>query len=110
MAERSEERFWCAELHRLRGAFLAAMGADETQIEASFCEAIIIAKKQKSILLVTRAKASYAEYWCHRPAIMPTTTSPLTPTTHGLRVAASFNPHFDRLLRTSFLHELLYGS
>jgi predicted ATPase len=62
MAERSEEPFWCAELHRLRGVFLAAMGADETQIEASFCEAIIIAKEQKSILLVTRAEASYAEY------------------------------------------------
>jgi len=29
---------------------------------------------------------------------MPTTTSPLTPTTHGLRVAASFNPRFERLL------------
>jgi hypothetical protein len=27
----------------------------------------------------------------HRSAIMPTTTSPLTPATHGLRVAASFN-------------------
>jgi tetratricopeptide (TPR) repeat protein len=62
MAERSEERFWCAELHRLRGVFLAAMGADEIQIEASFCEAIRIAKKQKSISLATRAEASYAEY------------------------------------------------
>jgi hypothetical protein len=29
---------------------------------------------------------------------MPTTTSPLTPATHGLRVAASFNPRFERLL------------
>src|SRR6516162_8415674 len=28
---------------------------------------------------------------------MPTTISPLTPTTHGLRVAASFNPRFERL-------------
>jgi hypothetical protein len=62
MAERSEERFWCAELHRLRGVFLAAMRADETQIEASFCEAIRIAKEQKSISLATRAEASYAEY------------------------------------------------
>jgi hypothetical protein len=26
---------------------------------------------------------------------MPTTTSPLTPATHGLRVAASFNPFSD---------------
>jgi hypothetical protein len=31
--ERSEERWCCAELHRLRGAFLAAMGAEETQID-----------------------------------------------------------------------------
>jgi hypothetical protein len=31
-AEISEERWWCAELHRLRGVFLAAMGADEGQM------------------------------------------------------------------------------
>ena len=35
MVERSEERWWCAELHRLRGVFLAALGADEAKIEAS---------------------------------------------------------------------------
>ena len=62
LVERSEERWWCAELHRLRGVFLAAMGADETQIEASFCEAIRIAKEQKSISLAKRAEATYAEY------------------------------------------------
>ena len=62
LVERSEERCWCAELHRLRGVFLAAMGADETQIEASFCEAIRIAKEQKSVSLEKRAEATYAEY------------------------------------------------
>jgi hypothetical protein len=62
LAERSEERWWCAELHRLRGVFLAALGADETQIEASFCEAIRIAREQKSVSLEKRAEASYAEY------------------------------------------------
>jgi hypothetical protein len=62
VVERSEERQWCAELHRLRGVFLTATGAEKTQIEASFCEAIRIAKKQKSISLATRAEASYAEY------------------------------------------------
>ena len=62
IAERSEERDWCAELHRLRGLFLTATGADETQIEASFCEAISAAKGQKSISLAKRAEASYAEY------------------------------------------------
>ena len=62
LAERSEERCWCAELHRLRGVFLAAIGAEETQIEASFCEAIRIAKEQKSISLEKRAEATYEEY------------------------------------------------
>jgi serine/threonine protein kinase/predicted ATPase len=62
MVERSEERWWCAELHRLRGVFFAALGADDAQIEASFCEAIRIAKEQKSISLEKRAEATYAEY------------------------------------------------
>ena len=62
LVERFEQREFSAELHRLRGVFLAAMGADETQIEASFCEAIRIAKEQKSISLAKRAEASYAEY------------------------------------------------
>ena len=60
--ERSEERQWYAELHRLRGVFLAAIGGEETQIEASFCEAIAIAKEQKSVSLAKRAEATYAEY------------------------------------------------
>jgi predicted ATPase len=62
MAERSEERWWCAEMHRLRAVFLTAIGADEIQIEASFCAAIRIAKEQKSISLEKRAEATYAEY------------------------------------------------
>jgi predicted ATPase len=62
LVERFENRYWSAELHRLRAVFLAAVGADETQIEASFCEAIRTAKGQKSISLTKRAEASYAEY------------------------------------------------
>jgi len=38
------------------------MGAEETQIEASFREAIRIAKEQKSVSLEERAQATYAEY------------------------------------------------
>jgi adenylate cyclase len=60
--ERSEERWWCAELHRLRGVFFAALGADDAQIEASFRAAIRTAKEQKSISLEKRAEATYAEY------------------------------------------------
>src|SRR5262249_40278277 len=62
LIERFEDRHWYAELHRLRGVFLATLGAEESQIEASFSEAISIAKKQKSISLEKRAEATYAEY------------------------------------------------
>jgi predicted ATPase len=62
LAERFQQRFFSAELCRLRGVLLADIGADETQIEASLCEAIRIAQKQKSISLEKRAEATYAEY------------------------------------------------
>jgi len=62
LVERLGEFWWCAELHRLRGVFLASIGADEAQIEASFCDAIRIANEQKSISLEKRAEATYAEY------------------------------------------------
>jgi hypothetical protein len=55
-------RWWYAELHRLRGVFLAALGADDAQIEALFREAISTAKEQKSVSLKKRAEATYAEY------------------------------------------------
>jgi len=62
LAERFEQRVSCAELHWLRGMFLATLGAEETQIEASFCAAIRIAREQKSISLEKRAEGTYAEY------------------------------------------------
>ena len=62
LVERSEERWWSAELHRLHGLFLATLGAEETQIEASFREAVTAAKAQKSTSLLKRAEATYAEY------------------------------------------------
>jgi hypothetical protein len=62
LAERFEERWWSAELHRLRGVFLAAMGAVESEIETSFCAAIGTAKQQKSVSLEKRAEVTYAEY------------------------------------------------
>jgi len=62
LAERLEEHWWSAELHRLRAVFLATIGRDDAEIEASFCQAIRIAKEQKSVSLEKRAEASYAEY------------------------------------------------
>jgi hypothetical protein len=51
-----------SQLERLRAVFLAAMGAEEAQIEAEFCAAIRIAREQKSISLEERAERTYAEY------------------------------------------------
>jgi adenylate cyclase len=62
LVERSGARYWFAELYRLRGVFLASIGADELQIEASFREAVRIAREQKSISLEKRADATYEEY------------------------------------------------
>jgi tetratricopeptide (TPR) repeat protein len=62
LAERFEQRFCWAELHRLRGVLLAALGAEKTQIEASFHEAVKTAKEQKSTSLAKRMETTFAEY------------------------------------------------
>jgi hypothetical protein len=66
LAERFEQGLYYAELRRLRGVFLAGMGASEAQIETSFCEAIRIASEQKSISMKKRAEATYAQYRAQR--------------------------------------------
>jgi serine/threonine protein kinase/tetratricopeptide (TPR) repeat protein len=62
LIESSGERWWGAELHRLRGVFLTTMGGDETQIEDSFRTAIRVARELKSTSLAMRAEATYAEF------------------------------------------------
>ncbi len=60
--EKYELRNMRSRLHELRAVFLAAMGADEAQIEASLGEAIRIAKEQKSVLGERGGETKYAEY------------------------------------------------
>jgi hypothetical protein len=67
LADRFEQRLVLSRLHRHRGVFLAALGAEETQIEVSFCKAIGIAREQKSILLLKAAETTYTEY-CRQKA------------------------------------------
>jgi hypothetical protein len=62
LVERYEERWWLAELQRLRGIFLTTIGANEVQIEAALSAAIRSAQKQKSVSLEKRAEATCAEY------------------------------------------------
>jgi predicted ATPase len=66
LVETSKARCWSAELYRLRGVFLMKLGADEAKIEEAFREAIRTAKKQKSISLIKRAEATYAQYRCQK--------------------------------------------
>ena len=69
LAERFENRHWSAEIRRLRGVFLTAMGASDTEIEGSFRQAISTAKQQKATTLATRVEASYAEYRARKGAL-----------------------------------------
>jgi tetratricopeptide (TPR) repeat protein len=71
LVERSGERWWSAELHRLRGVFLTAIGADTALIEGSFCAAINMAKQQKSVFLEKRAEGTYSEYRRQKASALP---------------------------------------
>jgi predicted ATPase len=62
VAESIELRTSDSTIHRLRAVFLANLGGKGTEIEASFCEAIRIAKEQKSVSLAKRAEGIYGEY------------------------------------------------
>jgi hypothetical protein len=62
LIEKYEDHHVRSSLCRLRGVFLAALGGDEMQIEASFREAIRIAREQKSVSNEKRAEAAYAKY------------------------------------------------
>ena len=81
MVERSEARVWCAELHRLRGVFLAAISDGETQIDGSFCAAIRTAKEQKSTSLAKRAEEAYEDY--RRQKLQPPWLAAIAPAARG---------------------------
>jgi adenylate cyclase len=67
LAETFEQHVYSAELHRLCGVFLATTGAEAAQVEASFGEAIRIARELKSVSQEKCAQATNAEY-CRQKA------------------------------------------
>jgi hypothetical protein len=73
LAERFEQRANVLNYTDSAACFWA-LGADETRIETSFCEAIKTARQQKSISLEKRAEATCAEY--RRQKAAKTETSP----------------------------------
>ncbi|HSZ55137.1 MAG TPA: SpoIIE family protein phosphatase [Tepidisphaeraceae bacterium] len=64
-ADNTDERFYEAELHRLRGVLLLAESHAHADAEAAFCKAIEIARRQQSKAWELRATTSLARLW-HR--------------------------------------------
>jgi DNA-binding SARP family transcriptional activator/predicted ATPase len=57
------ERWWDAEVHRLRGELLLARRAEDEEIEAALLRAIEIARAQQARALELRATMSLARWW-----------------------------------------------
>jgi len=68
-ARTHNERWWDAEVHRLRGELLLMHGADTSDVEAALLRAIEIARSQQTRSLELRATMSLARLWSaqHRP-------------------------------------------
>ncbi|HEX6553733.1 MAG TPA: BTAD domain-containing putative transcriptional regulator [Ktedonobacteraceae bacterium] len=62
-ARTHNERWWDAELHRLRGELLLMHGADASDVEAAILRAIEIARSQQARSLELRATMSLARLW-----------------------------------------------
>ncbi len=62
-ARAHNERWWDAELHRLRGELLLMHGADAPDVEAALLRAIEIARSQQARSLELRATMSLARLW-----------------------------------------------
>ena len=62
-ARAHNERWWDAELHRLRGELLLAGGANAHEVAAAYLRAIEIARTQQARALELRATTSLARLW-----------------------------------------------
>ncbi len=62
-ARKHNERWWDAEVHRLRGELLLMHGADASDVEAALLRAIEIARSQQARSLELRATMSLARLW-----------------------------------------------
>ncbi len=69
-ARTHNERWWDAELHRMRGELLLMHGADASDVEAAHLRALEIARAQQAMSLELRATMSLARLWIaqNRPA------------------------------------------
>ncbi len=63
LVEKNEERFWEAELYRLKGELLRGTGGAASEVEACFHRAIEIARRQQAKSLELRSAMSLARLW-----------------------------------------------
>lgn len=63
MVQRTEERFWEAELYRLRGELLLARGEYNAEVKDSFVRALEVSRGQGARSLELRAALSLARLW-----------------------------------------------
>jgi len=63
LIEKSEERYWLAELHRVQGELLLKQDTTVIEVETCFRQAIEIAQQQQSKSLELRATISLARLW-----------------------------------------------
>jgi predicted ATPase len=62
-AEQSGERFFEAEIYRLRGELLSKSGAPRAEVEECFLQAVGVAQRQRAKSLELRAVMSLARLW-----------------------------------------------
>src|SRR5262245_41893842 len=60
---KNDERWWEAEIHRLRGELLLMDGQPEAAVETCFHQAVEIARRQQAKSLELRAVMSLARLW-----------------------------------------------
>jgi class 3 adenylate cyclase/predicted ATPase len=61
--ERGEEHVWAADLYRVKGDLLAMNGADESEAESCFQQALRIARQQEAKSYELRAAMSLSRLW-----------------------------------------------
>ena len=62
-ADKTGERFWQAELHRLRGELLLRQNTTKVEVESCFHQALEIARRQQAKSLELRAGTSLGRLW-----------------------------------------------
>ena len=64
MVEQQEDRYWEAEIHRLRGVVLLwQMRPQQAEAEACFQQALTVARRQEAKSLELRAAMSLSRLW-----------------------------------------------